>query len=508
MIVTKEEHRGMIARILWRLLSVPIYFKVLGIGAIVAFVFGSATLFETRQQMSKILYDALQERTVLVARSLEAILERSIAIGDFVTVNQQVKRQIKAMADIRYVIVYDAAGNIVAHTFQRAIPSDLRAIPTARSEEETIEVLSSPEGLVFQATLPILKGSAGTLVVGTTDARVRNELAATMRSVLTTLALCMGIGAGLALVLTNILTRPLHQLIHETRRIREGDFKARAVIGTADEIGRLAEAFNRMAEGLEHYHSQVEEKERVRQTLIQKIVRAQEEERKNISRELHDHLGQSLSALLLNIQAGSDNLSLPSAARKRIERTVSGLIEDVRKLAWGMRPSVLDDYGLDHALRRLIEDLGSRLPIVFDYQYIEEPGTGRLPDNVEITLFRVAQEAVTNVVRHSAASHASVIVIRRRAEVMLLVEDDGRGFDSQKLSTHADDCIWLSEMRERIALLSGECMIDSAPDKGVTIRIRLIATEVACAYCFFVTLATLPLLPIQHSVDLFNNIFS
>jgi len=462
------------SRIVWRLLSVPIFFKILGIGAIVAFVFGSVTLFETRSRMSRVLYESLEERTASAARSLAATLERAMATGDLVTVNQQVARAKEALPDVRYVIVFDSAGRIVAHTFQRAVPAGLRTLPSPRSGSELdLEVLSSGEGLIFQAALPILKGYAGTLVLGTSDAAVTRELTATMRNVLATLAVCMAIGAGLALILTNILTRPLHQLIRETGRIGQGDFKARAAIGTGDEIGRLAEAFNRMAEGLEHYRKEVEEKERVRQTLIEKIVQAQEDERKSISRELHDHLGQSLSALLLAIQTGCQDRTIPSAAKEHMEATVRGLIDDVRKLAWGMRPSVLDDYGLDQALGRLIEEVCSRLPIAFDYQYIREPGTGRLPGNIEITLFRVAQEAVTNILRHSGATHASVIVIHRGTEVMLLVEDDGRGFETERLRTHVDDCLGLTGMRERVSLLAGECTIESMPGRGVTIRIRI-----------------------------------
>lgn len=457
---------------MWRLLSVPIYFKILGIGAIVAFVFGSVTLFETRSRMSRILYESLEERTVSAARSLAATLERAMTTGDLVTVNQQVARAKQAVPDIRYVIVFDSAGRIVAHTFQRAVPADLRSLPAPRPERD-LEVLSSDEGIIFQATLPILKGYAGTLVLGATDAAVTRELSATMRNVLATLAVCMGIGAGLALVLTNILTRPLQQLIREAGRIGQGDFKARAAIGTGDEIGRLAEAFNRMAEGLEHYRTEVEEKERVRQTLIEKIVQTQEDERKSISRELHDHLGQSLSALLLAIQTGCQGRTIPSHTKEHMEATVRGLIDDVRRLAWGMRPSVLDDYGLDQALGRMIEEVSSRLPIVFDYQYIREPGTGRLPGNIEITLFRVAQEAVTNILRHSGATHASVIVIHRSTEVMLLVEDDGRGFETRRLRTHVDDCLGLTGMRERVFLLGGECTIESMPGRGVTIRIRI-----------------------------------
>ena len=159
-------------------------------------------------------------------------------------------------------------------------------------------------------------------------------------------------------------------------RIREGGFETRAQVFSNDEIGRLAVAFNQMGEALMRYRQEVEAKEKARLSLIERIVQVQEDERKSISRELHDHFGQSLLALMLQVQSGCkyssgkcESCPTSRLALRNIEKTIRQIIEDVHRLAWGMRPSILDDYGLDSALARHIEEviqnrgIGDRLPI-------------------------------------------------------------------------------------------------------------------------------------------------
>jgi signal transduction histidine kinase len=225
------------------------------------------------------------------------------------------------------------------------------------------------------------------------------------------------------------------------------------------------------------YGQDVQAKDKARLALVENIVQAQENERKSISRELHDHLGQSLLALLLQVQSGRDSHGLSDAFIKPIEKTVRQLIDEVRRLAGGMRPSILDDYGLDSALGRHVEEVAQRSGLDIDYEFTCLPGLQRLPLGVEVPLFRIVQEALANVVRHANAAHASVIVLRQLREVTLLIEDDGQGFDTAIVREKGDRRIGLIGMQERVALLGGDFLIQSVPRNGTTIRVRVPLSE-------------------------------
>jgi two-component system sensor histidine kinase UhpB len=223
----------------------------------------------------------------------------------------------------------------------------------------------------------------------------------------------------------------------------------------------------------------VAERERGRQALIEKIVHAQEEERRSISRELHDELGQSLLALLLAVQTQRTDGEGAAVQREDLEDRIRRMIDEVRRLAWGMHPSILDDYGLDSALSRHVQEVGSHSGLAVDYQGLDAPGRLRLPREVEVTLYRVAQEALTNAVRHARASQCSVVLLRDRAEVTLLIEDDGCGFDPEAVLRRQEGGLGLTGIRERVALLGGRCQIESSPAAGTRVRVQVPLREAA-----------------------------
>lgn len=463
-----------ISRLFWGVLSIPLFLKIMGIGLVVAAVFGSVTVLQIRGSISRALHQMLEQRTRSMAHSLVAGLERPMSTGDVFSVDQRLQRTLQMFPDIRYIIVRDAKGQIVIHTFKKAVPEDLvRPSRQAVESEEEFQVFASGEGLVFEVACPILGGHAGLLEVGVTDQMITRELSAVTRSVLWSLAFCATIGAGLALLLTHLLTRPIHHLVQAANRVREGDFHTRSEIFSADEIGRLAVAFNQMTEGLHRYRQQVQEKEKARLSLVEKTVQAQEDERKNISRELHDQLGQSLLALLLVVQSLDKETIVPGYVCRDIEIRIQLLIEEVRRLAWGMRPSILDDYGLDFALARHTEEMSNHSGLTIDYQYTSSPGSGRLPSRVEVTLYRIAQEAIANIVRHADATRASAVVLQQSNEVTLLVEDDGHGFEVDSVRANGADCLGLTSMVERANLLGGTCAVESVAEQGTTIRVRI-----------------------------------
>ena len=207
--------------------------------------------------------------------------------------------------------------------------------------------------------------------------------------------------------------------------------------------------------------------------LLERAIDSQEEERRRIARELHDDLGQGLSALLLDIQSAAQAPCPPPAQWQHLESSMRGLITQVYRLAWDLRPAVLDDFGLDSALSRYIAKLVERHGLPLDYDFLG-PRDERLPPEVEVALYRLAQEALTNVVRHARAKRASVLVFRHPDSISLLVEDDGCGFDeSQVLPGDDAHGLGLKGMRERAALLRGDLVVESSPGEGTSIRVTV-----------------------------------
>jgi len=226
-----------------------------------------------------------------------------------------------------------------------------------------------------------------------------------------------------------------------------------------DEDVRIAEWFAQRAAVA------VDLSQRVQRDALRRVVAAQELERKRLARELHDETGQALTTLLLGLRGLEEAATLDdvrSSVASLKELTVQTL-QDVRRLAVELRPSALDDFGLVPALERLSRTFGEQTGLVVE---LEARLGGRLPGEVETALYRIVQEALTNIGRHAGARHVSVLLTQKDSAVTAIVEDDGRGFEPGR---PGDRGLGLLGMRERLALLDGTLTIESSPGAGTTI---------------------------------------
>jgi signal transduction histidine kinase len=203
--------------------------------------------------------------------------------------------------------------------------------------------------------------------------------------------------------------------------------------------------------------------------LSRRLVEIQESERQYISRELHDETGQALTSLMLRLGLLERDMHRGMHVADRVaelKRTVEEVLEDLHGLAIDLRPSSLDHVGLVAALRQYAERITERHGLIVDFGALgfdEE----RLPPEMEITIYRIVQEALVNVVRHAQATHADVVVERRPDRVRVIVEDNGRGFDAA--TAMYTGRLGLLGMRERAEMLGGRLVIDSAPGAGTTV---------------------------------------
>jgi signal transduction histidine kinase len=340
-----------------------------------------------------------------------------------------------------------------------------------------------PRLLAWALAFPMFVKILGISVLALTvfalvDHLIARQSARVDGSTLLALAVSLGVAAGLAALLAHLVSRPINRLVEAAHGIGEGNFDVRASAICDDEIGHLAAAFNDMARRLALYRRQVQETDRDRRRLLQRIVDSQEEERKHIARELHDQVGQSLMALLLWVQSDFQFRQSPASACPQLVGKIRELADEIHRLTWGMRPSILDHYGLDTALTRYLEEISRKTNIEIDYQSNGPSDAGRLPDRLEVSVYRIVQEAITNVVRHASARRVSVVLLRTRQEVTVLVEDDGCGFDPAVLP--AKPRLGLTGIRERATLFGGVCTVESEPGHGTTLRIKIPLDEDLC----------------------------
>ena len=215
---------------------------------------------------------------------------------------------------------------------------------------------------------------------------------------------------------------------------------------------------------------------RVARETVQRIVAAQELERRRLSRELHDETGQALTSILLGLRtlddaSGTDDFP---AAIADLRELVVGTLQDVRRLALELRPKALDDFGLVPALERLTSSFAEQTGIVVELE--SRLSETRLPSEVETVLYRVVQEALTNVVKHAHAEHVSILLSERNGVVATVIEDDGRGFPAKILDTleaSKKGGLGLVGMKERVSLVDGRFTIEANEGAGTTIVVEV-----------------------------------
>jgi signal transduction histidine kinase len=305
--------------------------------------------------------------------------------------------------------------------------------------------------------------------------------------------LALGAAVLLAWLIAGRITAPLRHLAADAAALGAGDLSRRADAEVHGEVGVLASVFNQMASAVERHVEdlrtsqqrelearmaaegaarQIAERERRLQDLVRRLQVAQEEERRRIAYEIHDGLAQVAASAHQHLQTFADYHAPDSPSeRESLERTVDLVqrtVREARRLIAGLRPTVLDDFGLAQALRLEVEALRGE---GWQVTYEEDIGDRRLPSQIETALFRVAQEALTNIRKHAGRAPVSVSLEQQGdgEAVRLEVRDRGRGFGPAHERPRPGERVGLLSMQERVALLGGRCAVESQPGEGTRV---------------------------------------
>ncbi|MBP1684099.1 MAG: histidine kinase [Deltaproteobacteria bacterium] len=384
------------------------------------------------------------------------------------------------------LLITDREGRILARSgdVEAGTPGGPPTIPGLRHVLHRVEgaVLEIGERHVrrFVVATPIEDISGVFAVVGLPYERVQAEAnRAFYRTMIGLLFLTLfTVTVGIAAAEVSVL-RVLRGLSHTARRFGAGDLSARATLpGSQGELRDLAEAFNGMADALAARHREASAAQERLRALSQRLQVARDTEAGRIARELHDELGQVLTSVtieltrLQRICAPDSNHDCAHAMKQSVAdmiKRVEGAIEFVRRLASELRPTVLDRLGIAAALQWLASEFEAQsgLAVILDLRQVEEPCNS----TVAMTLFRVAQEALTNVVRHAAATEVKIDLVGSEDALVLTVQDNGRGIDPSM--TESKHSLGILGMKERAQLVGGSCTISGAVGKGTTVVVRV-----------------------------------
>lgn len=364
--------------------------------------------------------------------------------------------------------IFDATGPIAMSGVQ--IPEVLPT-PGKQVHLAVIDVMGT-EYVILTQILRDPEGNAlGTLMRGVPKRQIAEMLQRHAWGIFSISGTAMLIAFGGLLWLSNHIVRPLRRLMRASATLLDDQEPARS----QDEVGRLSTDFQRIAERLMAQQAELEEAHLKRGQLLEQLITAQEDERKRISRELHDETGQSLTSLLVGLKLIDRAQSMEDVHKRVAEmhELTANTLQEVHKLSVELRPTLLDDLGLIAALRSYSKDFSQKHDV--RVEFIASGFEERVPPLVEVAVYRVVQEALTNVAKYAKARTVTLTLNRHETCLHVEVQDDGCGFDperllAQKLKEHR---LGLLGMQERVTLLGGTFSLQASEGQGCRIAFEL-----------------------------------
>jgi len=463
------------------LLSVPLKLKILGLALGLILFFGAVTIYNVQKALKENMDDFLKEESRFIAGGLSYQVYDYLLINDLYGLTQMLRDMVQSRPDLRYIFVRNPAGQVIAHTFEGGFPADLLTSPPGiLSPASEPRLLHTNEGKIWEARAGISNGSEGEVLVAVRGDRLRRQIEGITGALARTTLLVAAVGMFLSLGLTWLITRPVGRLLKATRAVQGGDYSVRLIpTETKDELGKLMEGFNTMVLSLASADKARLEKEHLQRDFLNRVMAGQESERKRIARELHDQTGQALASVMVDLKMleNAKNEGETSLSIGRLRKAITEEMAAIHDLAVALRPSVLDDLGLIPAVEMLVRGFISRQGIQVDLTIIGFDE--KRPDAcAETCVYRIVQEALANVVRHARATEVSVLLEWRGDKIRGVIEDNGIGFEPEKVDSRAK--LGVLGMKERAQLLQGTFRIESAPGEGAMLVFEMPVSAGIC----------------------------
>lgn len=387
------------------------------------------------------------------------------------------------------LIITDRDGQILAHSESNnnkdkdwenyQIP-DISEI--SKSQKGKMLKINGLDIYRYFVALP-LKGAEGLYVaVSLPYENVIDQAASSFYRTLISLAILTFITIALVFFSAELwILRTLRSLVYTVQRFGEGDFSIRATTPRGkNELVSLTEAFNKMADSLVARQKETNETKLQLRALAGRLQMAREEEAARISRELHDEIGQMLTSLKIDLASIQSHLNISEEAKvstnilsesiTTMNQHIALSIDFVRRICSDLRPGVLDKLGLIAAIEWQAREIESRTKLVVqvDAEVIEQ----QIDENISVTLFRIVQEALTNIVRHAQANMVEIKIVSTGEALELIIKDDGVGIDLGSLENFKS--LGIIGMRERVSLIGGQLFISRDEKQGTIVTVRVL----------------------------------
>lgn len=457
-----------------------IYYRILAMALVIIALLSFAISFIVWDSLNDIVSRQLQKRGVEIANHVALAGGNYILMEDLYNLYELAAQTEASSEDVRYILIIDSNKRLLAHTFHGGIPKGLLDNMPDSTQQQTV-ILNSNEGFIHDIVVPIENGAVGYVRVGMTEEYARNSVHQHIKDILLTVFAVCVLAVFLSSRISALITRPIRNLAAVAESITRGDLEVRANLTDRGEVGKLAAAFNDMAASLikasadkEALLGELIAKEQMRDTLIAKLMTAQEDERKRISRELHDETSQALTSLMLTMRVLADDA--PNQEQKDallLGRDVAAsILREVRDLAIELRPPVLDDLGLTAAIERYIENFAVRHGL--DIDLTTDGQQTSVDGEIAVAIYRIVQESLNNVVKHSGASTVTIHIQFRVDQIMVTIADNGKGIsESDVIRAQRENRLGLYGMRERAELLQGKFAIRQSQHGGTELFIAI-----------------------------------
>ncbi len=481
-----------------RLRQLSIYYKIngiiIGMLLLLSLIIGIIMMKTT----SRLLDQQIEQRGVEVGTYIAALSSNDILLDDHYALFDRINKTKNNREDVRYILITDSMGGIIANTFAGNLPKGLPLAPLIKNaeplsmdsaalinDEYHVIKMNSNEGHIREIVVPIENGAIGFVRVGMSESSTQELLKKKLEEFfLTTFLVCLLAVFG-ASHLAYVIIYPLRSLTNATKQIQLGNFSVHAEVKAEDEVGYLATIFNEMVDSLQekdfenkHLLKELRDKEAMRAILMHKLFTIQEEERKRISRELHDETSQSLASLLAYMKVLLSKLTDDNQKELLLgARDVAiNVLDGLRKMAVELRPPVLDDLGLIAAIDKYINHFSMQhhIPI-----YFSSPDTKLMISNdISLALYRILQESLTNISKHACATEVRITLLNDTNTISLIIFDDGLGLRPGELeSARQNNRLGVYGMKERVELLGGSFDFHSVSGNGTKITVVLPITS-------------------------------
>jgi len=455
---------------------VPMVFKIWGIAFFMLILLVGALSWQVNTAVKNEFKKQLKNQGLAYAESIAKLSPDLIFTENYYGLYELVSSTQAQNNAIAYIFIQNPEGEVLVSTIAGGVPEELRNFNRIVSNTKyQIKRFNSPRGVVEDIAVPILNLRAGIVRIGILENSAYGFLRGINRTILFLGLVVALLGLIVSFLLAKLITQPIKKLIFSIKQVEGGNFNQPVeLLELKDEVGELTNAFNDMLNRLNQAREELFQIENQRKLLLKKVIEAQEEERKRIARELHDEIGQALTSILISLKYLENHLQ---EEQKHliidIRNLASGTIDELKDLALSLRPSVLDNLGLLPALRNLIRYAENRYNFKISF-YLEQP-SHKIRNEAEISIYRVVQEALTNIARHANATRVRIVFREKGDKLLLKIADNGKGMALNVLS---EKSLGLAGMRERITLLGGSFSLHSRIGKGTFIKICLPLKEV------------------------------